>query len=102
MNDKALGLLGLMRRANAVQIGEVNTGKAVRAGKAKLVVLADDASANARKRAEGFVYGRGVPIMTIPYLKEQISAAVGVPGCSMLAVTDSGFANALIKSVSGL
>ena len=102
MNDKILGMLGLMRRANAISIGEVNTGKAVRAGKAKLVILAADASANARKRAEGFVYGRGVPIKDIPYTKEQISASVGVPGCSMLAVTDAGFANAFIKSVSSL
>ena len=37
MSDKILNMLGLMRRANAIQIGETNTGAAVRGGKAKLL-----------------------------------------------------------------
>ena len=44
MSDKILNMLGLMRRANAIQIGETNTGAAVRGGKAKLLLLAADAS----------------------------------------------------------
>ena len=47
--DKILNMLGLMRRANAIQIGETNTGSAVRAGKAKLLLLASDASDNAKE-----------------------------------------------------
>ena len=42
MREKALKLLGLMRRANAIQIGEDKTGAAVKAGKAKLLLLAAD------------------------------------------------------------
>ena len=60
MSDKILNMLGLMRRANAIQIGETNTGAAVRGGKAKLLLLAADASDNARSRAEGFTRGRSV------------------------------------------
>lgn len=97
MADKALNLLGLMRRANAIQIGETNTGSAAREGKAKLLLLAADASDNARRRAEGFTYGRNVLTVTLPYVKEQISDSVGLPGCSMAAITDIGFANALMK-----
>ena len=58
MRDKLLHLLGLMRRANALAVGEVNTGSTARAGKAKLLLLASDASENARRRAEGFAAGR--------------------------------------------
>ena len=43
MDDKAMGLLGLMRRAGAIQIGEDNTGETVRAGRARLLLLAADA-----------------------------------------------------------
>ena len=100
MSDKILNFLGLMRRANAVQIGETNTGAAVRGGKAKLLLLAADASDNARSRAEGFTRGRSVLTVQLPYTKEEISASVGVSGCSMAAVTDIGFANALMKSLS--
>ena len=48
MREKTLNLLGLMRKANAIAVGETNTGGAVRAGKAKLLLLAADASDNAR------------------------------------------------------
>ena len=41
--NKALNLLGLMRKANAIRIGEEDTGSAVREHAAKLVLLASDA-----------------------------------------------------------
>lgn len=98
--DKILNMLGLMRRANAIQIGETNTGSAVRAGKGKLLLLAADVSDNAKSRAQGFARGRNITTVSLPYTKEEISAAVGVSGCSMAAVTDLGFANALMKALS--
>jgi len=102
MREKALNMLGLMRRANAIAIGETNTGAAVRSGKAKLLLLATDASDNARRRAEGFVYGRNTIMLRVPFTKEEISDHVGLNGCSMAAVTDIGFANALMKSLAAL
>ena len=102
MREKTLNLLGLMRRANAVQIGETNTGAAVRGGKAKLLLLASDASDNARSRAEGFLHGRSTIGVNLPFTKEEISSHVGVNGCSMAAVTDIGFANALMKSLAAM
>lgn len=102
MREKALNLLGLMRRANAIQIGETNTGAAVRAGKAKLLLLACDASDNAKSRAAGFVHGRSTICVTLPFTKEEISTHVGVNGCSMAAVTDIGFANALMKTLAAI
>ncbi len=97
MSEKALGLLGLMRRADAIRIGEENTGETVKAGKGKLLLLASDASDNAVKRAESFTFGHSTVTVKLPYTKEALSDAVGVGGCSMAAVTDLGFANALMK-----
>ena len=102
MREKALSLLGLMRRANAVDVGEENTGCAVRGGRAKLLLTACDASENARKRAEGFAAGRNVTAVELPFEKAELSAALGLPGCSMAAVTDLGFADALMKILSEL
>lgn len=100
MREKTLNLLGLMRRANAISLGETNTGASVRAGKAKLLLLAGDASENARRRAEGFVHGRNVVTVQLPFMKDELSAQLGASGCSMAAVTDIGFANALMKLLS--
>ncbi len=100
MREKTLNLLGLMRKANAIAVGETNTGGAVRAGKAKLLLLAADASDNARSRARGFTHGRDVVMVTLPFTKDEIAAHVGVSGCAMAAITDIGFANAFMKSLA--
>jgi ribosomal protein L7Ae-like RNA K-turn-binding protein len=102
MREKALNMLGLMRRANAIQIGEDKTGAAVKAGKAKLLLLAADASDNARRRAEAFITGRNVQLVPLPFDKAELSERLGVNGCSMAAVTDLGFANAFVKLLLGL
>lgn len=100
MREKTLNLLGLMRKANAIAVGETNTGGAVRAGKAKLLLLAADASDNARSRARGFTRGRDIVTVTLPFTKDEIAAHVGVSGCAMAAITDIGFANAFMKSLA--
>ena len=97
MNERALGLLGLMRRANALQVGEQDTGTAARAQTAKLIIVAKDASDNARKRAGDYVTGRPIQLIVLPFTKEEISDAVGKNGCSMAAVCDLGFADAFLK-----
>ena len=102
MREKALNMLGLMRRANAIQIGEDKTGAAVKAGKAKLLLLAADASDNARRRAETFISGRNVQLVPLPFDKAELSERLGVNGCSMATVTDLGFANAFVKLLLGL
>lgn len=100
MREKALNYLAMMRKANAIQIGEIDTGAAIRAQQAKLVLLASDASANAKDRAESFVYGRNVPLIIAPFTKEEISDKVGKCGCSMAAVCDIGFAGAFLKALT--
>ena len=97
MKEKALNLLGLMRKANAAAIGETDTGAAACAQTAKLVVLASDASSNAQSRANGFAHGRDIPLITLPFTKQEISEHVGKSGCSMAAICDLGFADAFLK-----
>lgn len=100
MSENDLKLLGLMRRAGALVPGESGTGDTVRAGKAKLLLLAADASENAQKRAEGFLHGRRALCVALPYTKEEIASHVGLNSCSMAAVTDLGFADALMSSLA--
>lgn len=100
MTEKALGLLGLMRKANAVLIGEEDTGKAAKEHMAKLLILASDSSENARKRAFEYTGCCKAPLITAPFTKAEISDSVGKHGCSMLAVCDIGFADAFMKILS--
>ncbi|MCR5665122.1 MAG: 50S ribosomal protein L7 [Oscillospiraceae bacterium] len=102
MREKTLNLLGLMRKAGAIQIGEDNSGTAVHGGKAKLLLLAADASDNARRRAEGFVNGRRTQLIELPFDKEELSQRLGSGSFAMAAVTDLGFAQALMQLLEGL
>lgn len=100
MSERLLNMLGLMRKANSIEVGETNTGISARSGKAKLLIVAADASDNAQSRARGFAASKGTLKITLPFTKEEISSHVGLPGCSMAAITDLGFANAFIKGLS--
>lgn len=100
MSKDLLNMLGLMRKANSIDVGETNTGAATRGGKTRLLLLAADSSDNARSRAEGFAHGRDVVMIRLPFTKEELSAHLGKGGCSMAAITDIGFANAFIRKLS--
>ena len=100
MEDKILGLLGLMRRANALAVGTDNAADAVRAGKAKLLLLSADVADNARRRAENVSNGRRVLLLPVHYTRAELASALGVGDCSMAAVTEIGFANALMKALA--
>ncbi len=102
MREKALKLLGLMRRANAIQPGEDRAGDAVQAGRTKLLLLASDAADNARRRAENLLNGRRAQLIELPFDRAELGGALGLASCSMAAVTDLGFAGALTELLAGI
>ena len=98
--DKDLNYLALAQKAGYLVTGEENTGIAIRAGKARLVILASDASENAKSRARGFLYGKKAPLITMPRTKQEIAAVTGRGSCSMAAITDSGLASVIAQVLS--
>ena len=96
----ATAYIGLARKAGMLETGEENAGSTVRAGKAKLLVLASDASENARRRAEGFVAGTRVPLLYARLSKAEISDACGRPGCSMIVFKDLGLADSFAAALA--
>ena len=96
MTEKALSLLGLCTRAGRLVAGEENCVKAVRAEKARLVVLDGGASANARKALSDACAYRSVPLLETG--AGQLGPAVGKRGRMAVAVTDEGFAGAILKA----
>ena len=98
--DKAANYLGLMRKAGRIALGEHDARAAARAGKACLLLLAQDASDNARKRAEGFAYAAQAPLLRLPYTKQALSDRLGKTGCAIAAVTDPGLAKAFVSALA--
>ena len=100
-NDGILSLLGIAKKAGKVVSGEFSTEKAVKERKAKLVIVAGDASYNTKKLFTDKTSFYNIPIY---FYSDKNSLGRGI-GCEIrtsLAVLDEGFANAIIKKIEEL
>lgn len=97
--DKALHYVSLARKANLVELGEEPVGTAARMHRARLVIVAADASAHTLRRAQGFVAGTGQHCIQIPFSKEQLGAAVGRSSLALAAFSDPAMALAFVKAL---
>ncbi|WP_214740172.1 MULTISPECIES: YlxQ family RNA-binding protein [unclassified Exiguobacterium] len=92
-------LLGLAARARKVTMGEEFVLKDVRAGRAKLVILAGDAGASTKKRVTDKCTSYQVPLIEVSD-RYTIGAALGKDMRVVVSVTESGFANKLKQLLS--
>lgn len=92
--DRILSLLGLAAKAGKIASGEFSTEKAVKSGKAFLVVVSVEASENTKKKFRNMCSFYQVP-MCLYAQKEILGHAIGKEIRASLAVTDEGFARSL-------
>ena len=97
-HDKVLNLIGLAQKAGKALSGEFMTEKAVKTGTAALVVLAEDASGNTKKKFGNMCEFYGVPFR-IYAAKDYLGHAMGKELRASLAVTDEGLAQAIMKKM---
>lgn len=94
--NKVLGLAGLAARAGKISSGAFSVEKAVKSGKAYLVVVAEDASANTRKQFQNMCEYYQVPVLVMAD-KERLGHSIGKELRVCMAVLDSNLAQAMIK-----
>ncbi|RBW69884.1 YlxQ family RNA-binding protein [Bacillus taeanensis] len=95
--DKSLQLLGLAARARKLITGEELVLKEVRNKKAKLVLLAGDASLNTKKKITDKCSYYHVPLVEVSD-RYQLGHAVGKEQRVIIAVIDEGFAKKIIAN----
>lgn len=97
--DRVLSMLGLAARSRNVVSGGFATEQAVRSNKAELVIIAEDASDNTKKK-----YSNMCDFYRVPYAihgtKDVLGHSMGKEERAVLAVTDGGFANSIRKHLS--
>ena len=98
-NSKILGLLGLATKAGKAKSGEFSTEKSVKSGRARLVIVAEDASENTRKMFENMCRYHHVSVSFFGS-KEELGRAMGKEMRASVAVLDSGLAKALVKQLN--
>ena len=98
--DKARNYLSLARKAGRIELGEEPVGAAARCQKARLLVVAQDASDHTWRRAKSFVAGTDQQCVKVPYTKAQLGEAVGRQELALGAVTDPALALAFLKALA--
>ncbi len=97
---RALNYLGLARRGGNIAIGEEPVGIACRSSRARLLVLAKDATDNTFRRARSFTQSGKPPVIRVPFTKEDMGNAMGVNACAMAAFTDVALALAFVQALN--
>lgn len=97
--NRSLGLLAISRKGGNLTVGEEQVGAVARAGRARLLLVASDASDHTVRRAHSFVAGTPQPLLRLSFTKEELGDALGVASCAMAAITDVRLAQAFVKTL---
>ena len=99
MDNRALNYLALGKKGRLVELGEEPVGAVARAVKARLVIVAEDASDHTWRRAKSFVAGTEQQCIRVPFTKEELGFVVGRQSLAIAAFTDAALALAFVKAL---
>ena len=99
MDNRALNYLALGKKGRLVELGEEPVGAVSRAIKARLVIVATDASDHTWRRAKSFVAGTEQQCIRVPFTKEELGFVVGRQSLAIAAFTDAALALAFTKAL---
>ncbi|PKM79883.1 MAG: 50S ribosomal protein L7ae [Firmicutes bacterium HGW-Firmicutes-14] len=100
MIQKGYDLLGLAQKAGQVKSGEAAAEEAINKGKAKLVLVAEDASLRTRDRFISLAKYKKIPWLEIGE-KLRLGIAIGKSPRSVVTVTEKNFAKRLFELFGG-
>ena len=96
---KALNYMSLARRGGRIELGEEPCGGAARAGHARLIIVAADASPHTWRRAKSYAAGTDQQCLRVPFSKDEMGEAIGRTSLAMAAFTDPAMALAFVKAL---
>ena len=96
--DKVLSLISLATKAGRCASGEFMTEGQTKSGRASLVVVAEDASDNTKKKFRNMCEFYEVPVYFLAD-KEELGKFCGKEFRASLAVQDENFAKAMLKEL---
>lgn len=98
MQNNVLSIIGLATKAGKVVSGEFSVEKAVKSGKAFLVIVSEDASDNTKKMFTNMCKFYNVP-MYLYGNKETLGKSMGKEMRASVALLDEGFSVTIIKKI---
>ena len=95
MTDRLYNAIGLCQRAGKAQSGAFAAEKAIRAGKAQMVLLEETASEATKTHYEQLCAAHGVPLLFV----ETVGRAIGKDARIVMAVTDASFRDLIERAM---
>ena len=97
-NNPVYSLLGIAKAGRNLVSGEFSTENAIRGNKAFLVIVANDASDNTKKKFRDSTTYYHVPFYIFG-TKDELGHAIGCMERASIALTDEGLSKSLIKKL---
>lgn len=98
MRNRVFQMLGIAAKSRNVVSGEFSTEKAIKSGKACLVIVSEEASENTNKMFSNMTEFYGVP-MYVFGTKEELGRCIGKEFRASLAIIDENLANAVENKI---
>jgi len=98
--DNNLQILGIARKAGLLAVGAEDVSKALRTGKAELVISACDASENALRRARKSAEYGGSLYTVAPHKSFELGSITGRGSPGTLAILDTGLAARFMRGLA--
>ena len=99
INDKILSMIGLAKRANKISTGEFICKKAIKSGRAKLAIIAEDASNNTKKSILNSCNYYNVDVVEFGDM-ESLGKYSGSGERAVVTINDINLSNAIIKLIN--
>ena len=94
MQNRLYNAIGLCMKAGKAQSGAFAAEKAIKGGKAKLVLLENTASDATKAQYAAWCETDNVPLLLV----DTVGDAIGKPGRIVMAVTDEAFKGMIIRA----
>lgn len=101
MINRVFSLLGLAMKAGKIASGEFAVESEVKSGNAQLVIVAEDASDNTKKKFRNSCRFYEVPFVCAG-TKDELGHAIGKEYRAIVAVLDAGFAKGASAKLTNL
>lgn len=100
MDSKIYSFIGLATKAGKVASGDETCEKALKSGKAYLIIVAENASDNTKKKFSDMCSYRSIPLKVFGE-KELLGRYTGKHIRSVISIMESGFAKRLEELMDG-
>ncbi|CVK17608.1 MULTISPECIES: ribosomal L7Ae/L30e/S12e/Gadd45 family protein [Sporomusa] len=99
MNEKNLmSLLGLAQKAGKIVSGDFAVQGAIKSGKARMLIVANNASDATKKEYQYQAESRDI-VIYYALSKEQLGGAIGKALRAAVVITDNGFVKPLVRAL---